>query len=296
MTNKEIGEYRRNFINKFYLEKGMGFCMETLGIKEDAFHLHRKKINLPIREDERGATLARMQRNKDASYKFPVDKILNPDSGQVAYLLGLGWGDGSINKNTFLISILSSDMENILPFFDDFAKFNVRKYSPKGGKEQTSISIINKTIADFLKVNKYNDKKSSPDSIIELIPNKFKYLFFRGFLDADGCIFYKKYGNRDRCKVTFSSCYAQNWTFLESLLGDLDVKFNIVRVYGRKNFPNRSYSSLEIPGFESQIKFLNYIYSDYNTYPIGLKRKYQKALEISRVYKTKSQFNQIVTF
>lgn len=94
--------------------------------------------------------------------------------------------------------------------------------------------------------------------------------FIRGVLDGDGCIYFK-----NGCtQIYIASTYIQNWNYLIKLMDGLSVKYSIRRIKNK----NSSYSLFYIGGVRNSLKFIDWIYKDYDN--IGLSRKYKKYTEI----------------
>ena len=71
-----------------------------------------------------------------------------------------------------------------------------------------------------------------------------------------------------------TSCYDQNWEFLEKILSSLNIKYNISRKFTKSN---HRYSQVVFSGYEKIYKLKQFIYP--NEFEFGLYRKYKKCME-----------------
>jgi hypothetical protein len=219
-------------------------------------------------------------------YNVNPDVFLKIDRPEIAYILGLLWTDGYIiNKgkgleNSIKLETDSSDSEEFLIQFEKIGKWNLYTRTRKGRKKSIScIHTSNLPIVSFLMTMDY-DKKSfiSADKIINYIPVEYHKYFFRGAVDGDGSFYYKKkYANQ----FHISSTINQDWTYFEKLCQELNIKYSInKRKHKNKNGIYSHSSSLRISNYDGIVKLGNYIYDDYVDNKIGLKRKYDKFLNI----------------
>lgn len=148
-----------------------------------------------------------------------MDKFYNIDCPYIAYFLGFFWGDGHISKpktaTQLTINIVRKDYENIKEILHKYINWDVKftpAYCDRNGvnhQEQAQMSIRGNRLGKFLVEHDYLIKSgASPDKILSKIPEHLKHYWFRGYLDADGCILIK-----DKYSVSFSSVYEQNWSF-----------------------------------------------------------------------------------
>lgn len=98
---------------------------------------------------------------------------------------------------------------------------------------------------------------------------------------CDGCFYYNK--KRYIRNFAQASCYEQDWTLFEDLAKELnigyEVKRNIIKAKGNKK--ESRYSIFRINN-NTIINLGEFIYADYDG--IGLKRKYNKYLELKDSY------------
>lgn len=220
-------------------------------------------------------------------YKYNINEndIINITNEKIAYFLGFLWADGWVNKYSTNIEIKRSDYEQLENVFEFISDVPAKHTFPKGpGKEQSSICLCRKTISDFLIKNGYKNKSIiSPKLILKKIPIKWHNYFWRGYFDGDGCLCIK-----NRTCVTFWGSINQDWSEIINLYKKLNIKYYDIRKYIRKNGKHKS-SCIEIRHISEVLKLCEYMYKNYETDNIGLKRKfniYLNCIEKSKSIKT----------
>jgi flavodoxin len=190
------------------------------------------------------------------------------------YILGLLWADGSMCHNMVALECAEEDIHCLKEDFLSTGKWNIRFRKRSNWKPQMVYHISNKEFSNYLKENDY-DKKSfiSPDKILQKIPDNFKKFWFRGYWDGDGCFYYN-------IKNSATSTYNQDWTFLENILNNLNIKFSIRRVESKN-----SYSQIRITNKKDSLKLISFLYDSENE--IGFERKKNKANLILNTFKDK---------
>lgn len=183
------------------------------------------------------------------------------------YFLGFFWADGYMNSNavSFEIAHRDIDISNSI----DFIKWNVNSREKKLGSKTYKLGVIKKSdieLGNFLKEKGAFEKSYNSTKIIETIPNKYLYLFFRGYIDGDGCISTKNKINR-RSYFSVTGDRNKDWSDFEYLFNLLEIKHKISYNDRVKN----SSSYLEISNRMDISKIYDYLYQD-NT-DIGLNRK-----------------------
>lgn len=204
-------------------------------------------------------------------YDINPSLFVNPNSPEVAYILGFIWGDGTVKKDNhgIVVDISYIDSEVIKNTFFSVGKWSYTT-SFRDKKQKSGIfSTYNSVIGKFLGENDYYDKSSkSPYKILKLIPEENRHLFFRGWFDSDGCISGK--GNK-YFSVFFSGSFNQDWLSLIELSKNLNFKYSIYK----KTNSSGSSSSFSI-NTQGQKIFLNYIYQSREQDLIGLDRKFER--------------------
>jgi hypothetical protein len=210
--------------------------------------------------------------------QLDLSHLMDVRSEEAAYVLGVLWGDGSLAKQDYTISLSlkSDDFDEIAHLFDGWC-FTVtcRKSTIWGVYYKAAIS--HKVFHAFLKGMGYIDKsKGSPDSIVAHIPEAYRHCFFRGWFDADG------HSNgivRHQHDVCIAGSLSQNWHALQVLAKRLDIDG---RVEKQAREGGGGGSIFRVFGKRSVLRFLGYIYGGKR---FGLSRKranYDRYLEIVR--------------
>ena len=219
--------------------------------------------------------------NYKSKFKTVFDPIFFIDdmSKESAYVLGLLWADGSLgnNKNCSIkVEIVKEDLQNLSKIFSATGKWNYYERVRHNWKPIASYSINNRNFFNFLIVNNF-DKKSfiSPSKIIDIIPENLKHYFFRGLIDGDGCFYINQ--KQYTYQFTIASSYEQDWSYLENLLKNHDIKYSICKrqSINKKTGKTNSSSALRITNKNDIKKFGEFIYKDYDSDQMGLNRKYK---------------------
>jgi len=193
-----------------------------------------------------------------------------------SYILGYLWGDGYLyvggvgNKNFINLEIFKDDGENIKDIMLKCFKWNIYYRTRKNRKPSMKFEINNRYLVDFFKKYDY-DKKSyiSPTKILNEIPEKHKHRFLCGLSDADGCFYINK--EKSVYQYQISSSYSYDWSEIEKIFTNLDLKYSIVRREQKRKDGNYDLSSVIRTTNRTDVtKFAEYIYSDNE---ICLKRK-----------------------
>lgn len=262
--------------SEFYIQNGTKLTVQKFNLSKTRVEWWIKKLNLKICKKQQSLRRGLTRSIKPfEEYKINPNKFLNPDTPEIAYILGYLWADGHISKhgNSTMIDCLEKDLRSVEWIFDKIGIWQKRVHYGKSSKNPLlTFAVHNKYIRDFLVENDYMIKSGeSADKIISKIPDKNKHLFFRGFLDGDGSIMS---GGRISC-LCFSGPKNQNWNFIESQFKRLDISNYTIERYTRKN-RNSSGSAIRLYSIANIVKFGNYIYNGYEEDKIGLERKYNK--------------------
>lgn len=222
-------------------------------------------------------TLSSMANYNKKSY-IDENFFINCSTPESAYLLGFIWGDGYVYINTKkLVYRLTIECEeqDFLLIEDIFNKAgNWLRYVRKRKNRKQSLTLMNNNILllKFLEQNNYLIKSGGVPIILDRIPEDLKHYWWRGYFDADGCIYYHK----KRClkQFCFSSTYDQDWGFCENLFTDLGIYYKIIKTISKTNSKS---SVIRTTSKDNVIKICEYIYSGVQ---FGLQRKYDKFLSI----------------
>jgi hypothetical protein len=220
---------------------------------------------------------------KDREYdNRRVNFDFNNLSPENCYILGLLWADGGhyTQGNAIRISIQNvaedmQELENIFYKTGNWSKVFAKKGKGSDGvirrnqiKFQTSDRMFGQTLLNF----GFKDKSLiAPQRLLDIIPKHLLHLWYRGYWDGDGC-FYNGKGHRD---ANIAGNYNYDFSFMMTQLRELNINFKYKQESTiMKNGRNSSYSRITFNGYDSIMKFGNFIYKEYAD--ILLPRKYEK--------------------
>lgn len=200
-------------------------------------------------------------KNPNKSHVFNTSLLNNIDTEEKAYLLGWITSDGSIRKNSIMISIHKKDvslLENLSQYI--FGKNNVKKHK---NRKMVSITINSKEMQEDVcrHLNIQPGKKAFTVKYPNL-PEELHRHFIRGVFDGDG--FVSSTGSKvtePRCGISSGSRY-----MAESILKNAKRGCNI---YYNKNKLGNDEIKLEWNG-NNALDFLGWLY---NNSSISLSRK-----------------------
>lgn len=199
-------------------------------------------------------------------------------SKEFSYFLGYLWSDSYIDKYRTILEIIEDDAISIEDSLNkiEFLKINKNKRHRKDRKPQMSFTICDiKFYNEFMVKYDYHVKSnSSPIKIISDIPKELVRYFYLGLFDGDGCFYISK--DKKVKQVYMSSNYNQDWKYMIDFYNLLDIEMYEVRRTIAKN-GNKS-AVIRIKKYSEIEKLYNYLYP--SGYEIGLKRKYEKCLDI----------------
>lgn len=216
-----------------------------------------------------GGNSSRLRNTKAVNINF-FEKI---DSKEKAYILGLIYSDGSIDKDGYGFSFTSKDYEQILLFknlLDSEHKIcEVKSFDSRTEKiyKRYTIHICSKKITkDLIKIGLKNNK--SFDCNFPKIDIQFIWHFIRGLFDGDGCICkMKKEGSLSFSLILSGNLYLNIKSFFNKN-GLNNTKDQIKNSKNGKNIYSMKYSSFK------DLKFLyDNIYLDSEN--LRLERKYE---------------------
>ena len=110
-----------------------------------------------------------------------------PETKEAAYVLGFLWADGHIgNKYTVSMELKRTDLEDIKDTFEKvFGDWKFYFREREGRAPQGTLRSSNKVLYEFLEYFDYKTKTiGCPRKIINRIPIKHQYMWWRGFLMA----------------------------------------------------------------------------------------------------------------
>lgn len=202
-----------------------------------------------------------------ALYDVPPMVFEQPNTPEAAYLLGYLWADGHLDTstNTLILDCVSEDIDAIEGAFDATGGWLKRRLARKGKRPTRVISTVNGRLSAFLQRHGFAAKSErSPDSLLDLIPRHLQPLFWRGYFDGDGCL-------SGSTALSVAGSYDQDWTAWERLLGELNVRYRVVR---RHQTATSSSSCVVISGQANMRTLLAHLYQSYPEDRLGLPRKH----------------------
>ena len=265
------------FLKKNYKKKKAKYCAEYLKKTKGNIKWMVSKLNLSYIVDDK--------------FNLDHEQFTNPNTAEIAYMLGFLWADGYIehskkyNSCKTCLKIVSNDMKEIKHLFDSTGTWKCYTYKTKDTwQSTTTLSTTNPFLYNFLLENDY-DKKSfvSPTKILKVIPDELKCYFFLVFSDGDGCFYINKNNPYSYCKqYSIAGTYNQDWCDFENLMEEFGCDYTTENVLSKKGYKS---SFLRITNKKSLLSFGKYIYKTIEKDKIGLKRKYNKFIEIKNHFK-----------
>lgn len=214
-------------------------------------------------------------------YNCPNFNYLTNPQEIGSYALGLLWGDGFISNRKIKridLTLISDDANNIEHIFTGF---KIYKRQRKNRKPSTTFMTGHRSIVDFLCDFDYNLKSGkSACKILNYIPTIYHKYWWLGYFNADGCFYHHQ---KNHCRqLSISSCFNQDWTFVEKLFYDLNID-NYKLKRRTHSTSNSSSSIVLVTNLDGIQKFGSYIYSIFDK-KYGYERKYIKYQELINSY------------
>ncbi len=178
------------------------------------------------------------------------------------------------------IEIVKDDADVLRDIIKDRFIYSCHTRDRPDRRTQSSIIISDSKFSQYLLDNDFRLKSSRfTEKILNKIDEKIIHCFWRGFLDGDGHI--------ARTYAEFSAPINFNWMVLKNLCRKLKVGFSIIKYTSPTTGDQHSKFKINHKNYDS-IKFLDYIYKDYNG--IGLPRKYNKYLKLTEYIRCRYTF------
>lgn len=238
-------------------------------------------------ETKKGRYPLRSRNSKNIDLKF-FERI---DTKEKAYVLGLIYSDGSIDKNGYGFSFTSKDYDQISLFKNllksDHKICEINSFDERTNKnyKRYSIHICSKKVTnDLIKIGLMNNK--SFDCNFPEFDKSLIWHFIRGLFDGDGCISKgKKEGQLSFTQILSGTLYLKIKEFFNEC-GLKKNKDQIKNSLDGKNIYSIKYSSYK------DLKYLyDNIYKDSDE--LRLERKYEIFSDLKEykmgVYKRKSK-------
>lgn len=267
-----------DFIRQNYQTLGGTDCAKQLSRSRTAVVKNAKAMGIGLTHQHRSNVMKRKldkpfdKRNVNPTF-FIIPEKIEPVN---AYLLGFIWADGHISFRHTACRIearfVTDDAIDILPLFNKTGKWSIYTQIPEGCREATIVTTNNRPLAEFLNNMDYVTKSNAPATkILNFIPEQLRRYWWLGCIDGDGCFSLGKRGQ----EIGIHSSYEQDWRHFEHLAKKLNIEYHLERRIRRQS----KSSAIRIVKKESCNKFIHYLYP--SGYEFGLKRKYNKATEMS---------------
>lgn len=257
-----------NLISDAYINNGLVKASRITGVSQYLIRKYVKSNNLKKKR------------------KVELSNFTNIDKKEVSYYLGFFWSDGYIYRDEISITIKESDYLELFKIFSTFGIWNTKNVTKKLGdktyKEKT-IYTNDKFIRKFLLENNSANKSiSSPDMLLDKIPDKLKPYFFRGLFDGDGC-----FSSKNRSYFSITGNINQDWSHVTKLFADLCICSKYKQITRKSG----SSSYITTSSQEDIQRLGNYIYD--GNFDIGLSRKYNEFIKIVSKVKFEKLFKKV---
>jgi hypothetical protein len=281
----KISEEQKEWFKNNYPLLGAKGCSLKLKVSVYTCQHWANKLGIKLchhRRSEIARKNAYSQFKKLREKRLILSQNIKINTPEKAYTLGFLWGDGHLSKANIKtdlyyinLEILEEDYNNIKKFIGQFGEW--KGYTRKRNKKPTfCAALCDPVLGIFLKNNNY-DKKSlrDPLKILKAIPEKFQHLWWRGYIDADGCFYVRKtigkMGQRHGM-FTMAGNINQKWDSFEKLLRTLNINYKKREDISKSGECSR----IEIHNNSGIILLKKYIFKD--NIDICLKRKFNKII------------------
>lgn len=274
MGKRKFSDEQIQFVKDNYPNLGAAICAEHLGLSPAQIRNIAKHRGIKVLQNIREKLC--LGRKSDLTRNVPIKQFIEVNSPEISYILGILWAECWLEKpyKTHMCMV-KEDFFDIEYLFDSTGKWNKQHRERENKKPSITVSAFSKELYIFFKeLGMYPYSTESASKLIEIIPEKFRHLWWAGYFDGDGCIF------APQKQLSFSSSFGQDWEFFDSLCSKLDINYSLTR----KKSNNGNCSVCRITGTERIKKFGNFIYQDGC---IGLKRKFISFNKICNLYRFK---------
>lgn len=278
MAHKIFNTEQINFILIYYPLYGSEWCSKKIPFTKK--QITKKASLLKIKVLPEVKTLNNSISHIGKNHWSNVDEIffISPVSQEAAYILGLLWADGFINKtkNRISLEMLYDDLVYLEDFFKISGKWTKIIRQRSNRRKQMTFRTSNYHLWIKLKHWGYLNRNLGADKIIDELPDHLLPAFLRGLFDGDGCY----YVNVENSTYQFSvgGCYDQNWEFLQKIFDKLNINYTVSR---RIHKNGNTSSIIRLANRKNIITLGEYIYKDATCY---LPRKYNKYKEIKQSF------------
>jgi len=264
-------------LRELYPIKGAQACAEIMNKSLSSIKAMCQKLKIKLLPQTWSSIAEKSKEKPNKMFQVNPEIFLNVTQPEVAYILGLIWGDGSLyGKYQINLGCVKEDAEYFYTQFLKTGKWKIYQRTHEKWKDSSVIWTSNKIIMQKLLECDYKSKSfNSAIKILDHIPIELHRFFFIGLTDADGSFYYnRKTGHTNQFSIY--SGYDQDWSYLENLYKKLNITYRISRIVHKKS----KSSMIRITGYKNIQKYGEFLYSSYREDLIGLPRKYKIYSEI----------------
>lgn len=273
----------QEFIDQHYPANGSAYCVNALGLANiRQLYSYCFKANLRLTPETRKRVNSKPKPRAYKpfeDYRVNPTQFMNPQTPQVSYILGLLWADGNVRRKMGRVEIeaLADDLEQIKPHFLFTGRWCFSYRFRQNRRPTLWLNTCNRPLADFLSEHDYLSKDKSADKILSIVPDELKRFWWRGFSDGDGCF----YLGSGQSQFSFTSCFQQDWAFVQALFNQLQIPFSIKTCEHQcaSGKVHRN-SVIRLTNAQRLSKFGAYIYEGFERDRIGFQRKFDKFKKI----------------
>lgn len=190
MGKRKFSDLQIEFVKNNYPEFGAKYCAEKLGLSNEQVRRmanHRNITLLPQTKEE-----ILLSRCPDNDRNVPTQQFINVKTPEVSYILGILWAECWLNKLQYGISfsILEDDYNDIDYLINDVGQWNKYYRQRVGRRPSVTVSMYSKVLYNFFwELGMYPHSVESASKLINIVPNKFKHIWWAGYFDGDGSIY-----------------------------------------------------------------------------------------------------------
>jgi hypothetical protein len=261
-----------SFLRIYYPDNGLQYCSEKLNISKDVVVSRIQKLGLKVSSLRK----LEVQKTNSLKYLYPNEKLfIDLNRKDVAYIMGILWSDGYLNRITLSLEINKNDINNIKNVFFGLGEWDYKEnIKRKNRKILSSISCHLGSILSIFENYGYTQKSKNSPNFIEKLNGELMNYFLRGVIDGDGCFYINKKTNQTQFSLAGS--YNQNWNYFTDILNSLNIKYNIKKSKIKKEGKIHKSSVVRITKRNDIVKLGDFVYVNYEMDKMGLKRKYDK--------------------
>jgi len=278
---KNYTETELKFLTDNYPSKGAKYCSEILNKKPDSIkYIANTKLKLKITKKVKLKTVKEKYKRLTYKNSVPFENFQKINTPEHTYILGFIWADGCIFKNRIAIECVQEDLETLEHVFMETGKWDIYYRTRPNRKPQMGLRTENKYLAEYLFSKGYTPNgRGDANLILDTIPEHLKHYWYRGLSDGDGC-FYLNTKNNTR-QYTLAGALNTDWDFIVDLFKNMNITYNTQKTI---NLIRGSSSNIRICNASGILQYSNFIYKNYPNDKIGLKRKYDKFIDIVKSY------------